>query len=97
MRHGVAFAGKYRLVFALGFLVALGPNRNDLRMLASVEDFHDAAQDHPDLSHQYTFDGDTPEERRALLHDCSRRTDPTLSSVSCEPAPIAMLRVRAFG
>ena len=52
-----------RLTFALGFLAALGLAALDDPALADVADFQDTVQDHPSLTHQYTFDGADPFER----------------------------------
>lgn len=54
-----------RLEYALGFLVALGLTALERQALGDVADFQDAVQDHPNLTHQYTFDGDDPFERIA--------------------------------
>ncbi len=57
-------ASRPRSALGLGLVVALVWASPYRPALASVEDLQDAAQDHPDLTHQYTFDGADFFERR---------------------------------
>lgn len=64
MNCRIALAGESRRPLVLGFLVLLTSTSSYRPTFASVEELQDVAQDHPDLTHQYTFDGADSFERR---------------------------------